>query len=203
MTLRMAMRFLKFRTFLQRRCVRWNERAEGSGEEGATLVEMALSMTVLFAVLFGLIQACLAFYMSSVLDVAAREATRWAAVRGSNSCTVLSGFPYCNYGPTGQNGTAYSAGTTNDPVEIFARSLPFPGLSGVTASAAWFTATQAADGSTQWTTTCTTANDAFGQPCNGAGHMVKVTVTYSYPLNMWINFGNLTMNSKSAMIINE
>ncbi len=172
-------------------------------EEGASIVEMALSLGVLLTVLLGLIQVCFALYTANVIDLAAREASRWSAVRGSNSCKVLSTFPYCNYSPTGYSASGtYAAGTSNDPVEIFVQGLGYPGLGYVTASATWWTATQDANGASQWTTACTGALDAYNQPCNSPGHMVKVTVSYAFPLNI-VFHNTLSMNSTSAMVINN
>lgn len=176
-------------------------------QDGAAMVEAALSMILLMTATLGVIQMTLAFYTSNVIDLAARDASRWAAVRGSGSCAVLSTFPYCNYGPTGYgtSGT-YTAGTATDPVEIYVRGLGYPGLSGVTASATWYTETLDANGASQWTaaSSCGGATDGNGQPCNGPGHMVTVTVTYSYPLQVpFISNRSFSMNSTSSMVISE
>lgn len=181
-------------------------RAAG-GEDGASLVEMAVSFTVLMTVLLGLIQVSFAFYLSHAINVGAREATRWAAVRGSSSCLILSTFPDCNYSPTGYGpgGTSYSSGTSNDPVEIFVRGMGYPGLSSATAQASWYTANMDSNGNTQWLNdACAGSTDEFGQPCNGIGHMVQVTVTYTLPFNLpFIGTQSLSMHSTSGMVINE
>lgn len=172
-------------------------------DEGASIIEMTLSLGVLLTVLLGLIQVCFALYTANAIDLAAREASRWSAVRGSNSCKVLSTFPYCNYSPTGYGASGtYSAGTSNDPVEIFVQGLGYPGLGSVTASATWWTATQDANGATQWTTSCSGALDAYSQPCNSPGHLVKVSVSYSLPINI-VFHNTISMNSTSAMVINN
>lgn len=195
------------REFSRRSCIRGCGFLIGAirNEDGASLVEAALSMVLLMTAVLGVIQMTLAFYTSNVIDLAAREASRWAAVRGSNSCTVLSTFPYCDYNVGKYGGsTAYTSGSAGDPVEIYVRGLGYPGLSGVTASAAWSTASQDANGATQWTTSCATSPDAYGQPCNGPGHMVTVTVTYTYPLEVpFISNNSFTMTSTSSMVINE
>lgn len=174
-------------------------------EEGAALVETALSIIILMTMLLGITQICTAFYMSTVLDLAAREATRWAATHGANSCTILSTYPYCNYGPKGYgaSNTAYTAGT-GDPIEIFVRGLGYPGLGNTTVSAVWSAPSLDANGSTQWTTACTTLNDANGNPCNAPGNLVKVTVTYTFPVQLpFISSGNISMTTNSAMMIDE
>lgn len=174
-------------------------------QDGATLVETALSMVLMMTAVIGVMEMTMAFYTSNVIDLAAREASRWAAVRGQNSCKVLSTFPYCNYnvGAYGASGTAYTAGSSGDPVEVFVRGLGYPMVGNMTASATWWTASQDTNGAAQWTTACTTSPDANGQPCNGPGHMVTVTVTLAYPITLPFIRNSFTMNSTSSMVINE
>jgi Flp pilus assembly protein TadG len=61
-------------------------------EEGSALVEFALSSVVLFMTLFGLMASCTALYSYLFVAEAAREASRYAIVRG-DSCTGLSDCP--------------------------------------------------------------------------------------------------------------
>jgi Flp pilus assembly protein TadG len=60
------------------------------GEGGSGLVEQALVLTVLLAVMFGIIDFGRALYTYHFVSEAAREATRWASVRG-NTCVGLTG----------------------------------------------------------------------------------------------------------------
>jgi Flp pilus assembly protein TadG len=60
-------------------------------EAGSSIVEFALASTILFALVFGVMAICLALYSYNVVSEAAREATRYAIVRGS-SC---NSFPDC------------------------------------------------------------------------------------------------------------
>src|SRR4051794_4143568 len=62
------------------------------GESGATMVEFAFATTILFALVFGIIQISMALYSYHFTADAAREATRWAIVRGSLSCTNTPGL---------------------------------------------------------------------------------------------------------------
>lgn len=57
------------------------------GEQGQSLVEFALTSSILLTFIFGLIETTLAFYSFNMISEAAREATRYAMVRGS-SCTT-------------------------------------------------------------------------------------------------------------------
>lgn len=55
-------------------------------EEGSTLVEIALASSILFAMIFGVMQVALALYSYHYISNAAREGSRWAMVRGY-TCT--------------------------------------------------------------------------------------------------------------------
>lgn len=55
-------------------------------EKGSVLVESAITVAVLFVILFGIIDFGRALYTYHFVANAAREATRWASVNGS---TVL------------------------------------------------------------------------------------------------------------------
>ena len=56
---------------------------------GQSLVESALSLGIVIAVLIGIIELTIALYCYNYVAYAAREATRWAMVRGS-TCTRRS-----------------------------------------------------------------------------------------------------------------
>jgi Flp pilus assembly protein TadG len=91
-----------------------------SRERGATLVELALALTLLFIFVFGTIDFSQAAYAYHFVSEAAREATRYAMVRGS-ACRSLSD---CNIGssavgdyvktlvPSGINSSAVTVTTT-------------------------------------------------------------------------------------------
>jgi Flp pilus assembly protein TadG len=68
----------------------WRRRRLAAEEEGSALVEFALTVPVLIAFFFGLIQVCMASYMHAVVSESAREGTRFAMVHGS-TCTTGSG----------------------------------------------------------------------------------------------------------------
>ena len=105
--------------------------------EGATLVEMALSASVLFVILFGIIEVCMGLYSYNLVSEAARQATRYAAVRGTNSCTYATKtFPDCNLNPT----------TAGNAIQTYVRGLGFPYSSQMNATATWWTAVQDVNG---------------------------------------------------------
>jgi Flp pilus assembly protein TadG len=90
-------------------------------EEGATLVEFALSSAILFMSLFGIIAFCNALYSYNFVSDASHEATRYAIVRGSD-CT---GFTDCNI--------------TSAQLQTYVQGLGYPGIipGNVTAAATW------------------------------------------------------------------
>lgn len=148
-------------------------------EEGATLVEMAVALTVLIAVLFGIIEMCLALYTYHYISDAAREGTRYAIVRGAN-CSAL----------TNCNATATQIGN-------YVKNLGYPGINtaNMTVNTTWWTPS-----STQPTTwsSCTSGT------CNSPGYAVQVSVTYAFPLSIpYWKATTLTVSSTSQMVISN
>ena len=158
-------------------------------EEGSALVEMALSCLILIPVLFGIIQMSFALYCYHFAADAAREATRFAIVRGANCPVYLSNNSYCSPTDAGQFGA-----TAND-IAQYVKSLGYPYSASATTNVQWCTT----DGNTPatWTSCSTTQN-------NSIGNQVQVTVTYNYPLVipfLKANTFNLNMGSVSSMTI--
>jgi Flp pilus assembly protein TadG len=66
------------------------------GERGQALVEFALSVIVLFAVLFAIIDFGRALYTYDLVTSAARAGTRYASVRGNTCPNTYAGCPSTN-----------------------------------------------------------------------------------------------------------
>jgi len=148
-------------------------------EQGGSLVEFALGSSVLLMTLFGIFAICLALYSYVFVAEAAREATRYALVRGS-SCT---GFSDC--------------GITSAELNTYVKNLGYPGIntSKLSATATWLS--PSANVPTTWSA-CT--------PCNAPGDAVEVQVTYTFPLGIpfWPKSGSLIhMSSSSQMTISQ
>jgi Flp pilus assembly protein TadG len=144
-------------------------------EAGSSIVEFALASIILFALVFGVMAICFALYSYNVVSEAAREATRYAIVRGS-ACKTLSN---CNIDQTG--------------LQTYIRGIAFPGISPLSL-------TVAASATTPAGTTCT----GTLTPCNVPGNPVQVTVTYTFPLGIpFMPSRTLTMSSTSQMIISQ
>lgn len=144
-------------------------------EAGTSIVEFAMASSILFTLVFGLLAICLALYSYNVVSEAAREAIRYAIVRGS-ACNTLSN---CNIDQAG--------------LQTYVRGLGFPGItpSSLTVAASATSATG---------TVCT----ATLTPCNNPGNPVQVTVTYTFPLVIpFVPSRTLTMSSTSQMLISQ
>ncbi len=156
------------------------------GEEGGSLVEMALSCLILIPVLFGIVQLSIGLYCYHYAADAAREATRWAIVRGAN-CNGLFGKGYCS--PASALGT----GADGNDITQYVKSLGYPYSGSVTATTQWCVNGAAIPAT--WTSCSTTQN-------NTPGNQVKVTVSYSYPLIIpFVKKNTINLSSVSSMTI--
>jgi Flp pilus assembly protein TadG len=163
--------------------------AAAQGEEGGSLVEMALSCLILIPVLFGIVQLSIGLYCYHYAADAAREATRWAIVRGAN-CNGLFGAAYCS--PTSGNGT----GATSADIAQYVKSLGYPYSGSVATTVQWCAYGGAAPAT--WTTCYNTSPTTYNQP----GNQVQVTVSYSYPLIIpFIKHNTISLSSVSSMTI--
>jgi hypothetical protein len=179
-----------------------------SGEEGNSLVEMALvSAFVFLPLIFGIIQFSFALYAYNFVNLVSRQATRYAAVRGVESCVISATFPNCNMGPdtaSGKNATAPSA------LQTYVRSLAYPGINpnNLTVTTTYLArhVTSGAGGfsKTAWDVACTTTNPYNAQECNTPGNAVQVSAVYQFPLAIpfWKN-STLTLTGTSQMVINQ
>ena len=155
-------------------------------EQGGSLVEMAISCLILIPILFGIIQLSIGLYCYHYAADAAREATRWAIVRGS-TCNGLFGSGYCS--PTDANGT----GATANDIDQYVKTLGYPYSSRVTTATKW--CTKSASNPATWTS-CSTTPD--GNP----GNQVQVTVSYAYPLVIpFLKSNTINLSSVSSMTI--
>jgi Flp pilus assembly protein TadG len=165
-------------------------RATGAwhSEEGASLVELGLALPIVFTLLFSVFEITLMLYSYQFVSDAAREATRYAMVRGSTSCTNTPNLTSCNLNPN----------TTGNPLQTYVQSLGFPLASDLTATATWLTATTSGSpGTTTWST-CNSGT------CNLPGNAVKVTVTCAFPISFhfWRTF-SFHISSTSQMVISQ
>ena len=88
-------------------------------DDGQAVVEAALTLPLIAAFAFAVIEICLAFYTYCMISESAREGSRFAIVRGA-SCQTAGGA---------------SCTTTATSVSKYVTSLGFPNLGGGTMSA--------------------------------------------------------------------
>lgn len=153
------------------------------GSEGAALVEFAMSCVILIPIFFGFIETCLAFYTYNFVADGAREATRYAMVRGSQSCGNTPGLADCGF-------------TTSAPIQTYVQSLGYPGLraNNLVVTVSWAKASNSTP--TTWT--------ACANACNQPGNQVRVVVRYNFPIGipLW-KFTTISIGSISSMVISQ
>ena len=89
-------------------------------ENGQSMVEFAVTLPVLFTLIFCFMEMCLAFYTHNMISELAREGTRYAMVRGSSCLTSASS----------------SCQATASQVNTFVSGIGFPNLGGGTMTVA-------------------------------------------------------------------
>ncbi len=145
------------------------------GEQGATMVETALSMLILLAILFGLIEMCLALYSYYFLSDAAREGTRYAIVHGS-TCMV----------------SGVSCTMTASQIDTYVKDLGYPGINPANMTVTTTYSISPGEES------CVAAG------CNGPGDRVTVLVNYNFSLMIpFVTSKALSMSSTSSMVISQ
>ena len=149
-------------------------------EEGQSIVEMAMSLTILFSFIFGVWEVGLALYSYHFVSEAAREGTRYAIVRGSSAgaanCTA-PGPPTC-------------IAQTAD-IQTYVKYLGFPGI-----NPGRMTVTPS------WSAYPTGASCTPSAACNNPGNLVTVKVQYNFPVIVpFVPNHTYSMSSQSAMVI--
>jgi Flp pilus assembly protein TadG len=128
-------------------------------ESGSMLLESAVSLTVFLAVAFGIMDCSRALYVQQFVGSAAKQASRYAMVRGASwsgrSCGTTSA-------------TSCTASSSNVQAFVMSLAPPGVGLSNLTVNVQW-------PGTMMSGTSCT----AWGS-ANSPGCMVKVQVQYPF-----------------------
>lgn len=146
---------------------------------GQSLVESALSIGIVIAVLIGIVELTLGLYCYNYVAYAARQATRWSMVRGS-SCSMLND---CN--------------ATGPQIQSYVQGLDFPLIrsSNLTVTTNWLS---------RATTTPASWTSCSASPCNVPGNEVQVTVAYPFTMDIpVVGQVGLNLQSTSAMVISQ
>lgn len=128
-------------------------------ESGSSLIEFALSLSILLAVLFGIMEFSLALYAQHYVANAARDATRYAMVRGSSwSSTPCASTSSLNCMASNSDITNYVKSTAPGGLTV----------SKIIVTTSW-------PGASPSGSTCDTTDGANSPNC-----MVRVTVSYAF-----------------------
>ncbi len=146
-------------------------------EQGSSIVEFAMGASILFSVIFGVMAICLAIYSYNVTAELAREATRYAIVRG----TSCNSFSDCN--------------VTKAQLQTHVQSIGFPGIN---------PANLTLTAPTGWSAYPAGSICQPSAACNNPGNLVTVTVTYQFPLVIpFVPSRTLSMSSTASMVISQ
>jgi Flp pilus assembly protein TadG len=171
-------------------------------EVGTSIVEFALVVTFFMTVLFGIVGFGHALYAYHFVDHAAKEATRYAVVRGSTCANDANGGS-CQ----ASNSASGTAGPTSQPdILTFVQSIAPPGID---PSQLNVTVCGVGAGSTGTppvaiaAVNCADSTETFCSTTpNQPGCTVKVQVNYTFrfivPL---ISLSSLPLSSSSEMVI--
>ena len=178
-------------------------------EDGTALVEMGLAGVITFMALFGIIETSFLLYSYNYVSNAARDATRYAVLRGANSCgdATVTPFPNCGMKPTSFTSTT---DPTKNPLLNYIEKMGYPGLkqSNTSLEIQYLVATKTSAGLTTWASdsncSSTSDTDSNGNACNNVGNMINVKVIYRFPLNIpfWKKT-TIPVGSTSQMMISE
>ncbi len=151
-------------------------RAAG-GDEGSALVEFSIGLLVLMVLIFSVADFGRMLYSYQFVSSAARQATRWASVRGS-SCTTFT--------------TACPASATD--IQNYVRGLA-PG--GINTPEITVTSRCGTPGNPPPTGSCTAPNNDPGKAVN-----VKVQYSFSFVFG-FVRTASITLNSSSQLVISQ
>jgi Flp pilus assembly protein TadG len=149
-------------------------------EDAAELVEFALSASILFMLIFGIIEFCMLIYSGSFVAFAAQQGARYAMVRGSDWASPCS--------------TTLTAGcqAAQGDVQSYVLSLSHPGINLTTSNIKAVPLYTTAAG-------LSCAAKPYAQGCE-----IQVTVTYSFGLNIpFIPAATIPLSSSSIETIQD
>lgn len=149
-------------------------------EEGGSLVEFGIAASLFLTLFFCVTSLSMLAYSYYFVSDAAREATRYAVVRGNTlvaDCTAP--------------GPANCIAQTGD-IQTLVRNFAFPGIksSNLNVSTTWLTSLGGS---------CGTSDN-----CKSPGNQVQVQVTYSFPLIApYLPRDTFLLSSTSQMVISQ
>ena len=159
-----------------------------AGEQhGSTLVEFAITATLLMLILFGIIQWGFAMYAFHFTTWAAQQGARFAEVRGHTWSKFVT--VNCNTSAPPNFQIVYDCTAQSSDIQNFVQSLETGGIS----SSSITVNTDNWPGVTPDGAVCTTVN--------GQGCMVKVRVSYTFNFMPFMNVTAMTIGATSEKVI--
>ena len=154
-------------------------------DSGSELVEFEITVPILLAFLFWILDFCRAMYCYHYVTYAAQDAARYAMLRGSDG-----GATSCSAS------TVYNCVTNNSDIQSYVKSqaLPLINPKNLTVNATWPGTTPACSSS---------SGCAACSPTNSPGCLVQVQVTYnfSFMLPFLPQSAGLNLTGKSEQVI--
>jgi Flp pilus assembly protein TadG len=163
-------------------------------ECGSTVVEFAfVTMLVLFPLIFGIVDFARAAYAYHFVSSAARQATRWSSVRGSDCANSL---PAPCEATSGAGGTVDAYVRNISPAGLYVDSNACSGTAGCLLV------------TTTWPGEPSGTNDSAacsgGAGSNSAGCAVSVQVQYTFGFDLpFLPQAVINMSSASQMVVSQ
>jgi Flp pilus assembly protein TadG len=149
--------------------------------DGSAVLEMALTSSILFALLIGIMEMCMGLYAYHATAEVARQTTRWAMVRGSTSCSNTPHLTDC--------------GATAAQIQSYASNLGFLNISTSDVTVNWCQASGTQP--TTWSTCGLSTSDA-------PGNVVQVAITYPFTLGIpFMAAKTINITSTSQVVISQ
>jgi Flp pilus assembly protein TadG len=169
----------------------------GREENGAELVEFALTSLMLMGLLFAAFNWMLGMYVYHSMTYAAQQATRFAMVRGytwSKNTTES-----CSTSAPPNFTMPFNCTASATDIQNYVQSLASPGIvpSGLTINT---TSSYVWPGKTP---DCSSSCSACTSHANSPGCMVKVTVSYDFSFMPLMKLTALPMSATSEKVIEE
>jgi Flp pilus assembly protein TadG len=176
---------------------RWAERLKliqimrtADREDGTAIVEMALASIILIGMVLSIVELSLALYAYGYTSEAAREAARWAIVRGSTCQANTPSLDHCN--------------AQQPDIQNYVQSLGYPYSNTMSVSVNYVAVTFSTDSNGHLVSSWAACVPGPGITCNVPGNQVQVTVTCNFPARfLFWRSATISMNSTASMVISQ
>jgi Flp pilus assembly protein TadG len=163
-------------------------------ERGSTVVEFAfVTMLVLFPLIFGIVDFARAAYAYHFVSLAAREATRWSSVRGSDCANSL---------PAPCEATSGAGGTVDEYVRNISPAGLYVDSNACSGTAGCLLVTTTWPGAPAGTNDSAACSGGAGSNSTGCAVSVQVQYTFGFDLP-FLPQAVINMSSASQMVVSQ